>query len=33
MKFNVGKFREGLPKDFDIIRFSLAYPEKILSWS
>jgi DNA-directed RNA polymerase subunit beta' len=33
MKFNVSKLREGLPKDFDTIRFSVAYPEKILSWS
>jgi DNA-directed RNA polymerase subunit beta' len=33
MKFNEGKFKEGLPKKFNLIRFSLAYPEKILSWS
>ena len=33
MKFNEGKFKEGLPKNFNLIRFSLAYPEKILSWS
>jgi DNA-directed RNA polymerase subunit beta' len=33
MKFNEGRFKEGLPKHFNLIRFSLAYPEKILSWS
>jgi len=33
MRFNVGRHKEGLPKNFDMIRFSLAYPEKILSWS
>lgn len=33
MKFNEGKFKEGLPKNFNMIKFSLAYPEKILSWS
>ena len=33
MRFNVGKHREGLPRNFDMIKFSLAYPEKILSWS
>ncbi len=33
MKFNAWEFRENLPRDFGLIRFSLAYPEKILSWS
>ncbi|MEO0293593.1 MAG: DNA-directed RNA polymerase subunit beta' [candidate division WOR-3 bacterium] len=33
MRFNEGRYKDGLPKHFDFIRFSLASPEKILSWS
>ncbi|MCK4421164.1 DNA-directed RNA polymerase subunit beta' [candidate division WOR-3 bacterium] len=33
MRFNVGKNRDSLPKGFNLIKLSLAFPETILSWS